>query len=230
MFALGPRDNKVPPVIVLKQPNGMFAGLVRCMNNDRINPNLPVELVAISTGSANTPDLEFSFEWNVFADQELYYTYGNVCKIIPFASPPITRQQKRALLFDTSMAFSEEAAKDDESSALVPELSAIENDINDQVKAVMKRYEERPVQLNATQEYRTRYEQETWLNVRREVLRERKQGKSVVEEAPGGAVCHFYNVLWIQRKEGVAYRVACGWVPKHVWEAHCKGPVKVVLG
>ncbi|XP_014558932.1 hypothetical protein COCVIDRAFT_92972 [Bipolaris victoriae FI3] len=230
MFALGPRDNKVPPVIVLKQPNGMFAGLIRHMNNDRMNPNLPVELVAISTGSANALDLEFSFEWNVFADLESYYTYGNVCKIIPFASPPLTAQQKRALLFDTSMAFGEEAAKDDSNSALALELSAIENEINDQVYLEMERHEERLAKLNATQEYRTRYEQKIWFNVRKKVLGERKQKKNMGEEGPGGAVCQFYNVLWIQRKEGVAYRVACGWVPKYVWEAHAKGPVKVVLG
>ena len=128
------------------------------------------------------------------------------------------------------MAFGEEPAKDDSNSALVPELSAIENEINDQVKLEMERHEERLVKLNATQEYRTRYEQKIWFNVRRKVLRERKQGKSVGDGAPGGAVCQFYNVLWIQRKDGVAYRVACGWVPKYVWEAHSKGPVKVVLG
>lgn len=230
MFALGPRDKKVPPVIVLQQPNGMFAGLIRHMNNDRINPNLPIELVAISTGSANARDLESSLEWNVFADLELYYTYGSVCRIIPFASPPITEQQKRALLFDTSMAFSKEAAKDDSNSALVPELSATENEINSQEKLEMERHEEGLLKISATQAYRTRFEQKIWFNVRKKVLRERRQGKSVGEDAPGGAVCQFYNVLWIQRKEGVAYRVACGWVPKYVWEAHAKGPVKVVLG
>jgi hypothetical protein len=47
---------------------------------------------------------------------------------------------------------------------------------------------------------------------------------------PSELLCEFYNVLWIERKDGIAYRRACGWVPKHVWEAHATGPVEVKLG
>jgi hypothetical protein len=43
-------------------------------------------------------------------------------------------------------------------------------------------------------------------------------------------ICEFYNVLWIERKDGIAYRRACGWVPKHIWEAHATGPVEIKLG
>jgi hypothetical protein len=43
-------------------------------------------------------------------------------------------------------------------------------------------------------------------------------------------LCEFYTVLWIERKDGIAYRRACGWVPKHVWEAYATGPVEVTLG
>jgi hypothetical protein len=44
------------------------------------------------------------------------------------------------------------------------------------------------------------------------------------------AVCEFYNVLWIERREGIACRRACGWVPKYIWEAHATGPVELKLG
>jgi hypothetical protein len=43
-------------------------------------------------------------------------------------------------------------------------------------------------------------------------------------------ICEFYNVLWIERRDGIAYRRACGWVPKHIWEAYAKNPVEVKLG
>ncbi|EUC45494.1 hypothetical protein COCMIDRAFT_95381 [Bipolaris oryzae ATCC 44560] len=230
MFALGPREKKAPPVIVLQQPNGMFAGLLRHMNLDSMNPNLPVELIAISTGSANATDLESTYEWHVFAYRDLYYFHGNNCNITEFASPLLTMRQRRALLFDTSMAFSEESAKDNENSALIPELSAIEDEIDNQVRVEMEKNERKLLELNATQQHRMNYEQRVWFHFQKKVLEERRQRKGVAEESVGGAVCQFYNVLWIQRKEGVAYRVACGWVPKHVWEAHSKGPVKVVLG
>jgi hypothetical protein len=47
---------------------------------------------------------------------------------------------------------------------------------------------------------------------------------------PSELLCEFYNVLWIERKDGIAYRRACGWVPKHIWEAHATGPVWITLG
>ena len=43
-------------------------------------------------------------------------------------------------------------------------------------------------------------------------------------------LCEFYNVLWVERKDGVAYRRACGWVSKAVWEANATAPVGVKLG
>ena len=32
-------------------------------------------------------------------------------------------------------------------------------------------------------------------------------------------ICDFYNVLWVEEKDSVSYRRACGWVPKHIWDA-----------
>jgi len=46
----------------------------------------------------------------------------------------------------------------------------------------------------------------------------------------GGGEYHFYNVLWIERKDGIAYRRAAGRVAKDAWEANCKEKSKVILG
>lgn len=40
----------------------------------------------------------------------------------------------------------------------------------------------------------------------------------------------YYNVLWIEQKEGIAYRQAAGRVRKESWEQHCSEPVRIVLG
>ncbi|KAH7147098.1 heterokaryon incompatibility protein-domain-containing protein [Dactylonectria estremocensis] len=48
--------------------------------------------------------------------------------------------------------------------------------------------------------------------------------------AKGNEIYQFYNVLWIERKDGVAYRKAAGRVPKTIWEANCSSPARVVLG
>jgi hypothetical protein len=45
-----------------------------------------------------------------------------------------------------------------------------------------------------------------------------------------GFICELCNVLWIERREGIAFRRACGWVPKYIWEAHATGPLDVKLG
>jgi len=43
-------------------------------------------------------------------------------------------------------------------------------------------------------------------------------------------VYEFVNVLWIERKEDVAYRKAVGRVAKQVWESLEKETIVVVLG
>jgi len=50
------------------------------------------------------------------------------------------------------------------------------------------------------------------------------------EEGSDGREYHFYNVLWVERKEGIAYRRAAGRVPKAIWDANCTPLTKVILG
>lgn len=45
-----------------------------------------------------------------------------------------------------------------------------------------------------------------------------------------GDTCHYYNVLWIERKDGIAYRRACGRILKPLWEQSVCGNTEVTLG
>jgi hypothetical protein len=40
------------------------------------------------------------------------------------------------------------------------------------------------------------------------------------QNIPDDYLCKFYNVLWVEEKDGISYRRACGWVPERIWEAH----------
>ncbi|KAK1755884.1 heterokaryon incompatibility protein-domain-containing protein [Echria macrotheca] len=44
-----------------------------------------------------------------------------------------------------------------------------------------------------------------------------------------GSTYEFYNVLWIERRDGLAYRKGAGRVAKTVWEANCGEKAQVVL-
>ena len=65
-----------------------------------------------------------------------------------------------------------------------------------------------------------------WFKVRQGMLKWSKEHTPV----PDDMLCEFYNVLWIERNAGVAYRRACGWVPKYIWETHAQSPSRIVLG
>jgi hypothetical protein len=40
------------------------------------------------------------------------------------------------------------------------------------------------------------------------------------QNRPEDFLCKFYNVLWVEEKDGICYRRACGWVPERIWEAN----------
>ncbi|KAF4949921.1 hypothetical protein FSARC_13342 [Fusarium sarcochroum] len=42
--------------------------------------------------------------------------------------------------------------------------------------------------------------------------------------------CQFYNVLWVTKKDGISYRVACGRIEEKTWVANQRGETEVVLG
>jgi hypothetical protein len=46
----------------------------------------------------------------------------------------------------------------------------------------------------------------------------------------GERMLEFYNVLWIERKEGVCYRKALGIFQKDAWETTATVEIDVILG
>lgn len=42
--------------------------------------------------------------------------------------------------------------------------------------------------------------------------------------------CHFYNVLWVERKDGIAYRRACGRILAPIWEQYLPEEIEITLG
>jgi hypothetical protein len=57
--------------------------------------------------------------------------------------------------------------------------------------------------------------------------------ESSMEEGPRaerGAKYEYYNVLWVEREEGVAYQKGCWGVVKIIWESHHPEWYDLVLG
>jgi hypothetical protein len=69
MFELGPGEGKACPVLVLQMPLGGFAGLLQLMNNDIIEKSVPIELIAISKGSATGYDMRQSLSLDYLRDR-----------------------------------------------------------------------------------------------------------------------------------------------------------------
>ncbi|KAJ8110841.1 hypothetical protein OPT61_g6421 [Boeremia exigua] len=67
----------------------------------------------------------------------------------------------------------------------------------------------------------------TWTTEESELL---KEVENYGTEGSSGWEYHFYNVLWVECKNGIMYRRAAGRVPKVIWEENCTEPTKIVLG
>jgi hypothetical protein len=269
IFKDGPRSDKSCPILVLQQPNGAFAGLIRLMSSDHLDELTPLELIAISTGSASAQDLRKSLEWKVFETGKYEYKDGNNGRTLEYIPDWISDKGKYALLFDVAMAFDKEVGRNEPlGSKFDTAVAEIEQRSNEMISAASARYPDLPVLESS----RLR----EWFKVRKIFLQERVEAtlrdkkvstpktqryparvrwnmlkhqirnrsffelirNAAIENSPSGqhlhnqeeSICEFYNILWVERREGIAYRRACGWVPKYVWEAHSKGLVEVKLG
>ncbi|EPE31837.1 hypothetical protein GLAREA_11919 [Glarea lozoyensis ATCC 20868] len=175
----------------------------------------PNELIAISTGSATALDFRYSLEWRIFETGLHRYRAGNLIKMIHCPFEWISENGKRALLCDIAMVF--DGKKEASEKETQDMLAEIEQRADKEIADWLARFPEHELD----EQWRLR----DWSDARREYFEER--GDRHGEE---GLVCEFYNVLWVEWKDGIAYRRACGWVPKCVWEANAKGPVIVKMG
>lgn len=202
-FLHGPDLRKACPILVLQQPNGAFAGLLRLMDNDDLEGDISCELIAISTGSVNAGDLNASLEWRVFAQGLDSYADH---KYFIYDPTFLSERGIYAMLTHIGVTFSRDGARDD---IFGPQCDAVVDDIRQKMKG-----DNNPHRVfRLSQEAATK----VWTDPQH-------------DEPNHDFLCEFYNVLWIERRDGVAYRRACGWVPKYIWETHCTGPVEIKLG
>lgn len=229
IFKRGPPDGKACPILVLQQPNGGFAGLLRLMSKENICESTLFELVAVSTGSANARDLRKSLEWKIFETGTDHYRDGNYGQTFNYKPEWISDKGKYALLFDIGMAFDKEAAR---AAPLEWEIDAALDEVEQRCNEKITESVARHPSLANKESFRLG----EWFNARNDFLREQARDalKESLEPNPEmqqeKLVCEFYNVLWIERSEGISYRRACGWVPKYIWEAHATAPMEVKLG
>ena len=165
-------------VLVLRQQSGAFAGFLRMMDYD-IPRDGPLNLVAISAGSATAKDLEKRFEYSVYDPRhrkarDTYYTLSLICP-------------------------TGETALDCEL------IDAFEN------MGVKTASKEPPVVLRGDMHPFSSLSKE-----RRAWFFQKGFGQNI----PEYFLCKFYNVLWVEEKDGICYRRACGWVPERMWEAN----------
>jgi hypothetical protein len=258
VFGRGPTRGNCP-ILVLHAPNGGFAGLLR-LPNYYVDQMAPIELIAISRGSATATDIQASMEWRVF--ERLFDTYrdGDHVEDIQYESSWINNSGKSALLVDIWTAFSREMAIQE---CTVQELvQRMDGEAAKQLP--LDRYGRMYFGSDeAERRWKKDREDRRWMKIRNIIREHSHTGvfsqrdhteyesqalldrmrcdgswqellhcvpKSQRPRQPEKVTCEFYNVLWIERKDGIAYRRACGWVPKYVWEAYATSPIEITLG
>ena len=271
IFKRGPPDEKASPVLVLQQENGTFGGLIRLMTDSHVDQDSSLQLVAISTGSANAHDLCRSFEWTIFEEGMAYYSYDSTDRKIHYAPEWISEKGKNALLFDFAMVFDQTAAGNETPEwDLDAALTNIDRQTEEKImKALPKVSREdrtgdkfaqsdllteklaRDPTLADNKSFRDkqwfkvltkshwenhstdpRYFNVSWNPLNR-VARGVPFSDSLAYQQffdQKEMICEFYNVLWVENRDGILYRRGCGWVPKLIWESIATGPVEIKLG
>tara|TARA_R110002003_G_scaffold112_7_gene9586 strand:- start:1201 stop:3813 length:2613 start_codon:yes stop_codon:yes gene_type:complete len=268
IFTNGPPEESASPVLVLRQIDESFGGLLRLMVDDPVDEDACLELVAISKGSATARDVRHSFEWRMYETGRDEYNKENSGKTFIYGPAWINDRSKRALLATTTTFIEEADIARSARGNLERVLTQVQQRADEllaQSVAKSTKYGFLPEPqlqswFRARQEFFGLYPKvagrlvhgfgpqgpsflarRRWGLIRRMIwdrsffeLSQKPAASASSEKHqvpnPSELLCEFYNVLWIERKDGIAYRRACGWVPKHVWEAHATGPVEVRLG
>lgn len=228
-------------LLVLRLSDGRFAGVLRSMGEAEGKLEGCISLCAISAGSATRVDMISSLEWAAFEKRNFGRdSIGRDWKhwyYIPFE---VDSENRSALSYDIFMAFCKGVAPrvlDTERDRVecrckeldLPECICEERDPSECCcKARNHFYYERPL--------KDRDSDYCWATCvicspsdRAEMLKQREKrryGSSV----PTLEICEFYNVLWVEYQDGIAYRRACGWVPKHIWDEIALEEKDIILG
>jgi hypothetical protein len=295
LFQLGLETGKACPVLVLRTQFGGFGGLLQLMDDNTVERSAPIELIAISEGSATGYDMRRSYLWTVFETGRKCYNHRTTFRAFGYEPEWLDDHSKGSMILDLNTIFSREAANHESyqperistlrtlerrrvnwvapkedikflSSPTESERRESERRwrfsqkdygikgswfwhrnkfLRKQIKAHEARYNPFRVRYEEIEWHQRHYDPQAhlrwqararWLTIKDMIcdrsLVHQIRGTSPEHpySEPADLLCEFYNVLWIEWKDGIAYRRARGWVPKDIWEAHSTGPVKVTLG
>lgn len=199
IFKQGPPEDKACPILVLQQPSGAFAGLLRLINNEYMDEDSPIKLIAISTGSCSWQDMHKSLEWKVYEFSCDRYDDDSTSKYFQHEPRWISWKEKCAMLFDINLAFCKKAV--------------MKVRFGTELDLMLEEIEQRRIK----QVERTPWRAPTnmWFQARNDFLRDYAQychAANLEEGVEAGdcssEFCEFYNVLWIEHKDGITYRRA----------------------
>lgn len=223
IFKNGPPKDQRNPILILRTPAGSFAGLLRLMHLQIMDKTVPIELIAISRGTINARDIRSLVGWEIFQNG-----HQTVTKRSPgswsreqqhYDVDLVNEADETALLCDAAMAFGKDKLQCDD----------LGQTLQRKIKELRKRVDQRAEIKAGTTSSEGRYGDpgpwQQWFEARNEVLREMRQH----DPMPKDYVCEFYNVLWVEYVQGIAYRRALGWAPKHIWDTYADGPVQIKL-
>ncbi|TGO56633.1 hypothetical protein BCON_0075g00230 [Botryotinia convoluta] len=169
--------SSLPSVIVLQNQKGVFCGLLRITGDAECERGTPMELVAISEGSASLKDIAMCFEEKVFQNSQY-------CHPGPFNAE-----------YDSEGWWTGVSGG-----------SAIWDEDNYEVITEGE------------------YEEDL-------ILPDTCLCKDCLCEAhlEDDAIREFYNVLWVRRENGIAYRVGCGRINKDRWRQNEPEKMRITL-
>ena len=187
----GAANDDICRVVSLVDSSGKYAGAVRLMEDRSIPLGQNIELVAVSTGSAERQG------WYCFQDQfeeAVLWSGGHVFRD---AAHPKRVNFERRTLAETKVR--EEDYKGSAGKTL--------QSLRDFWKA---------------RRARQKVLFEAWSSTPEAVFYDDLQKKEAVYE--------FYNVIWVEKSNGIRLRRGAGRVVKAAWEGNCGKPSKVIIG
>jgi len=179
-------------VISLVTPEGEYAGVIRLMDGPEVHFGQKIELIAISTGSAEAQHIgkqcEESLLWLGRFDYKKGANRGSRVSFVRRTAEGTLESRLDRRKFSVGLKGSID-------------------DFRDTTKA------RRALQDLANQTWAQAPESAFYRDLRKR-----------------SATYQFYNVLWVERKSGIAYRRGAGRVVKSVWEKSCGEPLRILLG
>ncbi|KAK7754569.1 hypothetical protein SLS62_003351 [Diatrype stigma] len=196
------------PVITLEDSKGRWAGLLRVMDdNTDIEAQQTVEIVAISQGSSSRIEAALAYEETV--DRLACYRFGDInSDHCHFALTRSSRHKKETC----------QDGNDTPEGSHDHGVVRVEGNYEEKMKS--KCYERMEKEVNRVDQGPFFLKGIDCESYQDDVLPKDWRNENY----------EFYNVLWIERRDGFVERMAAGRVPKDIWEQNQGAPEKIRLG